>query len=224
MKKDTISRNIGLLMEHFGIRNESQLAKQVNMPQTTINKLLSGVSSDPHISTLTPIIEYFKISLDTLLSETPIFSSASTTEPQDLLVPLITYDELVDVYDDLSSLNSTNWPHWYPIPKQKNNDYYVVHLTQQRLSKPFDQASLLIVQHSQTLQNNIYCLVKHLPSNSLNIKKAHFENGKEWLLTLQPELPTSEFDVNEWLLLGNIQAVLIDMTNGSFIQMEGEQN
>lgn len=219
MKKGIISRNISLLMEHFDIRNESQLAKLIGMPQTTVNKLISGVSADPRISTLTPIIDHFKISLDTLLSESPTFSSVKTNDATDLLIPLITYDELTDMYGDLHSLNTTNWPHWFPIPKQENDNYYSIHLTAQQLLKPFNETSLLIIHNSPKLENNTYCVVKHLSSNSINVKKSFFENGKEWLLALQSELPASEFNSEEWLLLGTIQACVTDMTNGDFIRI-----
>jgi len=221
MKKGAISRNIGFLMEHFGIRNESQLAKQVGMPQTTVNKLIAGVSADPRISTLIPIAEHFKISLDTLLSENPMFGATIENEPAVLWIPLIAQDEVADVYGNLDSLNTANWPHWYPIPKQKHKDYYAIHLTSELLS-PFDEASILIIEKKDSLENNTYCMVKHLNSNSINIKKAFFENGQQWLLALQSELPASEFNKKQWELLGTIRASVIDITNGDFIPL-GEQ-
>lgn len=222
MKKDIISRNISLLMEHFDVRNESQLAKLVGMPQTTINKLLTGVSADPRISTLTPIVEHFKITLDTLLSDNPVFISPPNRQQLDTLIPIITYEELSDIYDNLQSLKIENWPQWYPIPKQSTSDYYAVHINQKQFPQPFYEASILIVKNEPKLPRTGYCLVKHLDSNTVNIKKTFLDNGKQWLLALEAGLPTSEFDMEHWQTLGIIQAFVIDISNGDFIYL-GEQ-
>lgn len=207
-------------MEHFNVRNESQLAKQVGMAQTTVNKLITGVSADPRISTLTPIAEHFKIPLDTLLSENPSFTDIKENAPKDLFIPVLSYDELADIYDDLEALNMATWPYWYPIPQQDSQHYYGIRLTPKQLLKPFEQTSLLIIKNEPKLNNNTHCLVKHLSSNSINIKQVFFENGKPWLLPLQAELPTIEFNQEQWQLLGSIQARITDMVNGNFIRME----
>ena len=219
MEKGIISRNIGLLMEHFNIRNESQLAKQVGMPQTTINKLVSGVSADPRISTLTPIIEHFHISLDTLLNENPIFGRPKENQPLDILIPIISYDEAIDMYENLSSLNTSNWPNWFPIPHQKDKKYYAIHLTLQELSQPFDRTSVLVIKNNSTLQDNTYCIIRHIESNSINIKKVSFENGKKWLIALQPKIPAAEYNKQQWTSLGTIQAAITDLTDHNFISI-----
>ncbi len=220
MKKDIISRNISLLMEHFGIRNESQLAKQVGMPQTTVNKLISGVTADPRISTLTPIAEYFSISVDTLLSEKPEFNNDHNAEFLEMWIPMVAFDEIIEIYGNLNSLTKSNWPYWYPIPKQINMSYYTVLLCAQQFTQPFDQQSLLIVNNDAVWKNNNYCLVKHLDSNSVNLKRMFIDGGKEWLLALQSELPASEFDEQHWQVLGSISAVITDLGQGGFISME----
>lgn len=210
MKNDTISRNISLLMEHFNIKNESQLAKQVGMAQTTINKLTAGTSTDPRISTLMPIAQHFNIHIDTLFSENPSFTNDSS-------IPIITYDELNETYEDLDSLTTTNWPYWYPVPK-KGGHYYAVQVFQGQILEPFHNSCLLIVENKQNWQDNTYCLAKHIASDSINIKKVYLENGDVWLTSLKPNLPPIKFDSYEWQHLGTIQAKLIDLAQGKFIQ------
>jgi len=221
MKKGIISRNIGLLMEHFSIPNETQLAKLVGLPQSTINKLISSVSSDPRISTLTPIIEHFNLSFDTLFNENPVFSTAKENEAPNLLIPLITYEEIGDIYDNLDALRLENWPHWYPIQNQKEvSKYYAIYLSYQELIAPFDQASILAVQNKPVIEHNTYCIVKHLDSNSISLKKTYTENGKQWLLPLMPDLPRSIFDKDQWAFLGTIRAITSNLTKRNFIYME----
>lgn len=219
MQKGIISRNIELLMEHFGIRNESQLAKQVGLRQSTINKLISGVTIDPRISTLAPIAEHFNLSVDTLVSNHPTFGEKTKENGRqtfDTLVPLITYHELSEVYDDIHSLNIANWPHWIPIPPQKKeSDYYAVSL-KDHLPKPFELASILVICNSSDLPNNNYCLLKHLDSNSISIKKILFDDGKQWLFALQSELSPSEFNSKLWQPIGVVHAFVANISNNVY--------
>lgn len=218
MKKNIISHNLGLLMEHFGIRNESQLAKIVDMPQTTVNKLINGTTADPRISTLLPFTQYFKISLDTLLSTNPVFDK--DTQHQELLIPLVPFEKLNQMYHELISLTSANWPDWYPIPRENSEGYYAVRLSPFQLPRPFEQRSILIVKNIDELPDNNYCILKHLSSNSISIKRTVFDNGKNWLLALQTEIPPLEFDKKIWLSLGIIQFIVTDVRKNTLLQAE----
>jgi transcriptional regulator with XRE-family HTH domain len=225
MKKGTISRNIGLLMEHFSIRSVAQLAKLIGMPPTTLNKLTTGISPDPKISTLIPLADYFKISLDTLLSDHPVFTHQKSPKQFDLLVPLLSYNELPDMHEHLESLTVKTWPQWYPIPFQKKNDssYYAVYTTLKQLPAPLDEASILIVKNESQLTHHTYSLIKHLNDHAVTIKKIVCDSGKQWLLPLHSELPPSEFSSKECCSLGTLQAVTTDMSNGKFVFI-GEKN
>jgi len=226
MKKGIISRNIGLLMEHFGIRSVAQLAKLIGMPQTTLNKLSSGISPDPKISTLTPLANYFNITIDTLLSEHPVFTHPEAQRQDNWFVPLISYDELPNIHGHLDSLTVNTWPQWHPIPAQEEQGavYYAVHVIVKQIPPPFHEASVLIVKNDPKLINNSYVLIKHLTSQVVTIKKVVFDNGKQWLLPLQNELPISEFNAQEFQSLGTIQAFVTDISNGAFIIIKGERN
>jgi transcriptional regulator with XRE-family HTH domain len=220
MKKGIISKNIGLLMEHFGIKNESQLAKLVGSPQTTINKLTSGVSVDPRISTLAPITEYFNISIDTLLQDNPNFEEIAQKFHNETNIPIIHLNELNEMFGDIVTLDHTNWPHWYPI--RYNPDInYAIQIKYNQLSQPFNDSCLLIVDENCKLKNNYYFIFKHLSSNTISIKKIHFENGEQWLLALQNDLPPTKFNESEWQSLGMIKAKIVDMHDGSFINAGG---
>ena len=66
-KNQQLINNIRTLMKQHGEMTESKLAKEINLPQPTVNRLLSGAIADPKISTLTLIANFFKISIDWLL-------------------------------------------------------------------------------------------------------------------------------------------------------------
>lgn len=66
----TIANNIRRLMIEVGV-SESQLARQTNIPQTTLNRLLTK-GMDARTKTLLPIAQFFKISVSQLIGEVPI--------------------------------------------------------------------------------------------------------------------------------------------------------
>ena len=52
--------------------SESKLAKIIKVPKSTINRLTSGKTANPRVSTLIEIADYFNISLDQLMGKQPL--------------------------------------------------------------------------------------------------------------------------------------------------------
>lgn len=63
-----IAKNIKNLMAEDFI-SESELARQTDLPQTTINRLLLGITIDPRANTLIPIARYFGVTVDYILGQ-----------------------------------------------------------------------------------------------------------------------------------------------------------
>jgi SOS-response transcriptional repressor LexA len=87
--------------------NETQLAKAINLPQSVINRILSGKTPSPALTTLLPIARYFAISLDDLIGYDPTPdhmshhpSNHTITEQssceQSRSIPLLNIDALTD--------------------------------------------------------------------------------------------------------------------------------
>ena len=53
------------LMDQAGL-SEAELARQTNLPQTTINRLLLSGTSDPRANTLKPLADYFGVTIGQL--------------------------------------------------------------------------------------------------------------------------------------------------------------
>lgn len=52
--------------------SESELSRKTKIPKTTINRLLSGQTPDPRISTVAALAKYFNISIEQLIGEKPL--------------------------------------------------------------------------------------------------------------------------------------------------------
>jgi transcriptional regulator with XRE-family HTH domain len=56
------------------------LARELNMPQPTIHRLVTGKSTRPYKSSLEPIAKYFDVTVDQLIGEDPRLIDWETPE------------------------------------------------------------------------------------------------------------------------------------------------
>ena len=59
---DIVIRNLQELMHAKDI-SEAELSRQTSIPPATIHKILSGKTSDPRISTLKTLADFFQVTL-----------------------------------------------------------------------------------------------------------------------------------------------------------------
>src|SRR5579863_3717042 len=71
VNKQPVNLIISQLMEECGTK-EAELARQVGIPQTTINRLLLGGTSDPRAYTLKPIADFFGVTIGQLCGFEPL--------------------------------------------------------------------------------------------------------------------------------------------------------
>ena len=62
MPNEVLFENLRQLLMSRGI-SETELARQTNLPQPTIHKIMSGKTLDPRMSTLKSIASYFEVIL-----------------------------------------------------------------------------------------------------------------------------------------------------------------
>ncbi|MFA6038094.1 MAG: helix-turn-helix domain-containing protein [Legionellales bacterium] len=70
-KKENLSKTLKVLMEHKNI-NISILSKNTGVPVGTISRLLTDEYTNPTLSSLTPIAEFFDISVGQLIGDAPL--------------------------------------------------------------------------------------------------------------------------------------------------------
>ncbi|MCB1827568.1 MAG: helix-turn-helix transcriptional regulator [Coxiellaceae bacterium] len=66
-KRTKLQENLQRLIVEESIKSGSDLARQLKIPPPSINRILSGQVTDPRISTLILLADYFDVSIDQLL-------------------------------------------------------------------------------------------------------------------------------------------------------------
>jgi len=68
-----LQKNLQRLLVKRGITSGSDLARQLDVPPPSINRILSGQVTDPRCSTLILLADYFDVSIDQLLGREALF-------------------------------------------------------------------------------------------------------------------------------------------------------
>lgn len=167
MSKTTVGNVLGTLMQDM---SESLLAKKINIPKATINRILSGRTPDPRVHTLTPIAQYFGISIEQLLGLAPLPNKDKVSDiPKGnfYTLPFIEFNKIYEwqlkqykpeknyritsMRDDLlnQSCYITKPNTQSMMPKFQNNTFLIVDLDSQANSDDF-------VIYFSSIDNSIY--------------------------------------------------------------------
>lgn len=106
---DVIAKRLKLLMKQHNNISATELARQTNIPQPTLHRLLSGDTVDPRVSTLNTVANFFGVSIDYFLSNThPSAHTQNSTH-----IPLLSWKDVTGYSDVLKSINAhslnINW-------------------------------------------------------------------------------------------------------------------
>ncbi len=114
-----IAKNLQLLLENNKI-SINKIAQDLSIPIMTIRRLLYGETTDPRISTLKLIADYFGMTIDYLTSahNQLIINNSNRIKPY--FVPILTW-EIVGTMNTINDLDLSNWEDWQPVSLKDNN-------------------------------------------------------------------------------------------------------
>lgn len=171
---NNLSENLNVLMAKARL-NSSELARLTGLPATTIKRIRNNEQSNPTISTLAPIANYFAISLHELLNGGTAPSVAPTLQS----IPLRTW----------STVNT-------PLAAAEQHAYVSTELTLSEGSyalivddadlTPFPKGAILIIDRHRDPQPSDYVIVSKEHSGMATIKKLMIETDQAYLKSLIP--------------------------------------
>lgn len=89
----TLANNLKQLIWEDHI-NEALLARETGISQPVINRIAKGVTTNPNVDTLRPIANYFRITINQLVGDTPLPSrDARHNLRRGLVIPVIQWHE-----------------------------------------------------------------------------------------------------------------------------------
>lgn len=105
---DLLRQNLNLLMDETRL-NAEELSRRIGIPASTIKKIRSNKDANPTLSTLTPIAQYFSLTISQLVGDEPFSTNRikgeyKPTKEHMTQIPIISWTE------------SIHWPNIQKIP------------------------------------------------------------------------------------------------------------
>lgn len=198
------------LMSCIGL-SANALAKTLNLPTPTIQRLLTGEVLDPRTSTLMTIADYFGISIDQLLGrETLIskFQEHSKNQPAvrpPNSIPILSLAEACDYENIIKPTDWLRWQHQYKSGDQAEfNRLFAVPIKNDLYKPIFITGTYIIVNPIAHARSGDYVLVKFLNDPIPVIKKYIAEGEHKYLYSLKSEVKTIALELSKCIILGVI--------------------
>jgi transcriptional regulator with XRE-family HTH domain len=121
-----IGKMIRLLMNEARI-TEADLCRGVNLPQTTINRLLSCQTNDPRISTVVAIAKFFDVTIEQLLGSEPILSLQTSKMLKGSILPILAWEQIASRLSKDGSMPEDVYVRWIKTEKSLNPGSFATH-------------------------------------------------------------------------------------------------
>lgn len=164
---------------------EAELARQVGLPQTTVNRLLLGGTHDPRAHTLKPIADFFGVTIGQLcgfepLPQNRIKGSVTNIHPTSwTFIPIITWEMVSSLNFTRKNLTPHSHKNWIGTERLISNDSFA--LKSLSFMEPrFRKDSILIID-AQTEYRDGHFIVIALDGIHPTIRKV-LRDGSDTLL------------------------------------------
>ncbi|WP_367608286.1 helix-turn-helix domain-containing protein [Legionella sp. W05-934-2] len=200
-----LAKNLKRLLHENSI-NESILAKTLNIPYNTVKRLTSGITTDPRISTLQLIAQYFELSVDQLLGNL----DTGNTQKVATSVPLFDWSDISNP-DFFSNLNLDTWSNWYPIPPISQSSFkskaYAIK-SRPSMQPRFPLGTVLVVDPEADYFDGDIVLVRIKDQVDISVREIVIDPPTHQLLSIVKNSSTLMFDKTQHEIIGVIMLTM----------------
>lgn len=108
-----LEKNLRILLNKHGV-SESNVAQSLNIPVMTIRRIASGETTDPRISTLKLIADYFNTSIDSLIEDNSVNPISLMNKSMPQFVPVLDWKIAADI-QSIKDIDLKSWKEWHPV-------------------------------------------------------------------------------------------------------------
>lgn len=190
MKKSTLSEILKVLMFKKNIKT-ARLARELNIPQQTLQRIVTGASAHPHLSSLRPIANYFGISLAQLKGDEALADDLLSTDfPGSKLgvrnIPLVDWGDLTLDFDAKNFSKSNT----IFIDESLGADCFSLKMNDMSMEPYFPQGSTLIFDPDKRPKDRSFVLVVISETRTAVFRQVLVDGDYRYLKPLNPDLNT----------------------------------
>jgi SOS-response transcriptional repressor LexA len=180
---NAVINNLHRLMQHQGL-SEAELARQTGVPQPTLHKILSNQTTDPRISTLKTLADFFKIPLDDLFSDNVLLQDTPTSGAKDSQsIPVISWEDCVKP-NPTSDLSPTNWEDWLVLDGANTIKHGYALISRPSMEPHFPRGTTLIVDPDVRPSDGDLIVVQYPDTESATLRELIIDGPNRMLIPL----------------------------------------
>ena len=204
-----LSSNLSDLLKNKGI-NENDLAKKLNIPYNTIHRIITGTTSDPRLSTLKQISDYFDVTIDDLINQgnhVPLSKHAHYPE----FTPLISWNTLnkLDFNDKVTLPEETQWIRTPAIEGINKQSQLIALESTKSMQSRFPPGTTFIINFDEKPMDGDIILVKFKLNHAVSLRELITDPPRWQLLPITPGSESIYFDEDTHVIIGVVMLTLI---------------
>jgi len=200
-----IAENLRALLKEHQV-SENEIAQSLNIPVMTVRRLVSGETTDPRISTLKMMADYFHVSVDSLIEENKFKPTSTMRKTIPQFIPILDWD-IITSLKRMDDLDLKSWKKWHPVILAEqtilNNHAFCLE-SRPSMQPRFPLGTLFIVDPDEVPHDGDIVLVKMKESENVSLREIIIDIPK-W--QLQPVIAGSEtifYDTKQHQIIGTI--------------------
>lgn len=192
--------------------NESQLGKKSAVPQPTINRILSGESESPRMSTIGKLAKALKVSPEWLMYGTgeEAFDSnieVATGPNRYYEYPEISWVQAGEAVEAMDLFSVGDFEAMHPSDAWAGPNGFWLKVRGPSMTSSngmsFSEGMLILVAPGSDVESGQYVVAKLTDTNEATFKQFIWDSGKPYLKPLNPAFPTVEVD-DTWSVVGRV--------------------
>lgn len=190
-----ISGILGYLIKQAHI-SEAELARKINVPRATINRLVSGRTPDPRASTLNAIAAYFNVTVDQLLGKQPLFldENKAIVASNHALIPIIEWRGAKNWETIVSELKPEGHFDWVMIDPSIDHGKFAIRVNGESMWPQFQTNTILIIAPEREPKNRDYVIAYLKKNDDVVFRQLIVEDKYKFLKAINNIFPTIQFE------------------------------
>ena len=158
----------------------TELARAINLPQPTVHRIVSGVCEHPHYSSLSPIANYFSITVDQLKGLDPISSLDKIKK-----VPLLAWNEVDKWIEDQSNFDKNR--EYVITDAETGKNGFALQVKDASMDPVFPLNTILIVNSKKQARDRSFVIIIISKQPEIIFRQLLINAGDYYLKSLSPD-------------------------------------
>lgn len=206
----TLAKNLRMLLEVHQV-TENEIAQSLNIPVMTVRRLVSGETTDPRISTLKLMADYFKVSIDSLIEDNAFNSIASMGKAAPQFIPVLNWQTIKDI-NSTNDINLKTWKEWHPIVFGDQfllgNNAFALE-SRPSMQPRFPIGTLFVIDPNETPRDSDVALIKMKTDGSISLRELIIDSPRWQLSPIVSGSETLFYDESQHRIMGIVVLTIL---------------